>query len=125
MTIKNVSDATLADLEAEILRRKTEAMQRDEPPVIVRAYSGVFFGYLLKQEGAAVELRNARQIWSWDSAGLTEKVNTCPDIAARGVGTGSKVSSPASRARVEQVGAMFFATLEAEKNICAQKWATR
>jgi hypothetical protein len=93
--------------------------------VIVRAYSGVFFGYLLSKTGASVELRDARQIYYWDSAGLPQKSNTCPDIAARGLGTGSKVSQPVARAIVEQVGAVFFMGPEAQKTVEAQKWATR
>lgn len=92
--------------------------------VIVRAYSGVFFGYLVSKTGASVELRDARQVWSWDSAGMTEKVMTCGDIAARGVGTGSKIGMPAD-AIVEQVGVVFFATPEAERVIGGQKWASR
>ena len=93
--------------------------------VIVRAYSGVFFGYLLSKTGASVELRDARQIYYWDSAGLPQKSNTCPDIAARGLGTGSKVSEPATRAIVEQVGAVFFMSSDAEKTVKTQKWATQ
>jgi hypothetical protein len=94
-------------------------------PVVVRAYSGVFFGYLLGKSGATVELRDARQIWSWDSAGLAEKVNTCGDIAVRGLGSGSKVSSPCSSVSVEQVGAVFVATPVAVQIIEAQKWASK
>ena len=93
--------------------------------VIVRAYSGVFFGYLTSKKGNSVELSDARQIYSWDSAGLDEKSNTCPDIAARGLGSGSKVSSPAPKAIVESVGAIFFATPTAVKIINAQKWGSR
>ena len=92
--------------------------------VIVRAYSGVFFGHLVSKTGASVELRGARQVWSWDSAGLSEKAMTCGDIARLGVGSGSKIGGPAD-AVIEQVGAMFFATPEAERVIGGQKWAAR
>ena len=91
-------------------------------PVIVRAYSGVFFGLLVSKEGSSVELRDARQIWSWDSTGMPEKIMTCGDIARLGVGSGSKVSGPAD-AVIEQVGVMFFASAEAAEKIGAQKWA--
>ncbi len=106
-------------------RGAPKATKYSEEPVIVRAHSGVFYGLLVGRKAGSVELRNARQIYSWDSTGMTEKSNTCPDIAARGLGTGSKVSSPAARAIVEQVGAVFFATDVAVRSIDAQKWATR
>ncbi len=95
------------------------------PAVIVRAHSGVFFGYLVSKDGGSVTLNMARQVFYWDSAGLPQKSNTCPDLASRGVGTGSKLSEPAPKAIIEQVGAVFFVTPEAVATITAQKWATR
>ncbi len=122
LTIKQVREiAALAGCAT----KKKAVRSFAEEPVIVRAYSGVFFGYLVSKTGACVELRDARHIWSWDSAGLAEKSQTCGDIAARGLGTGSKVSAPVSRSIVEQVGATFFATDVAVKTIAAQKWATK
>lgn len=91
--------------------------------VIVRAYSGVFFGLLVSEEGASVTLKGARQVWSWDSAGLSEPVRTCGDIALRGLGTGSRVSSPVD-AIISQVGAVFFCSADAERIITEQKWAS-
>ncbi len=122
LTIKQVREiAALAGCAT----KKRAAKSFAEEPVIVRAYSGVFFGYLVSKTGACVELRDARQIWSWDSAGLAEKSQTCGDIAMRGLGTGSKVSAPVTRSIVEQVGATFFATDAAVKTIAAQKWASK
>ncbi len=97
----------------------------ERPPVIVRAYSGVFFGYLVSKNGAEVKLKDARHIWSWDSTGMTDKVQTCEDIASRGLGSGSKMSSPAPAAIIEQVGATLWVTPEAEQILVAQKWSTR
>lgn len=93
-----------------------------EDAVIVRAHSGVFFGYLEANDSDGVTLKNARQIWSWDSKGLKEPVNTCGDMALRGVGTGSKVSSASPKVEVKQVGAMFYCTAEAASAIEARKW---
>lgn len=107
-------------------KKKTAAKKTTKTlrPVIVRAYSGVFFGLLVSKTGASVELRGARQVWSWDSAGMSEKVMTCGDIARLGVGSGSKIGGPAD-AVIEQVGALFFATDEATRVIGGQRWATR
>ncbi len=95
------------------------------PPVIVRAHSGVFFGYLESKEGNTVTLVGARQIYYWNSAGLAEKTNTCPDMATNGIGTGSKVSKPAPKAIVDQVGATFFMTASAAKTVENQAWSTK
>ena len=100
------------------------ATKKAQRAVIVRAYSGVFYGVLVKKTGASVELRGARQVWSWDSGGMAEKVMTCGDIARIGLGSGSKMSGPAD-AIIEQVGAVFFATPAAVKVLEAQRWATR
>ena len=108
-------------------KKKTAAKKKTTTAlraVIVRAYSGVFFGHLVSKTGTSVELRGARQVWSWDSAGLPEKAMTCGDLARIGVGTGSKIGGPAD-AVIEQVGAMFYATAEAASVIGGQKWATR
>jgi hypothetical protein len=41
--------------------------------VIVRTYSaGVFYGYLKSQVGQEVELVNARRMWQWFGASLSE-----------------------------------------------------
>ena len=43
------------------------------PAVIVRTYSaGVFYGYLEKRDGREVTLRNARRMWQWFGASLSE-----------------------------------------------------
>ena len=101
-------------------KKKTAALRA----VIVRAYSGVFYGRLVSKRGASVELRGARQVWSWDSAGMAERVMTCGDIARIGLGGGSKMSGPVD-AIIEQVGAVFFATPEAIRLLEAQRWASK
>jgi hypothetical protein len=90
--------------------------------VIVRAYSGVFFGYLAGKKGDTCTLTDARQIWSWNSAGLDKPVNTCGDIALRGVGTGSKVSDASPRVEIEHVRATFDCSPAAAKLLSSQGW---
>lgn len=104
--------------------KKKTAATKTQRAVIVRAYSGVFFGYLVSKKGDSVTLRAARQVWSWDSTGMAEKVMTCGDIARLGLGTGSKVSGPAE-VILEQVGAVFSCTGSAVLSIDGQHWATR
>ncbi len=94
------------------------------PAVVVRAYSGVFFGYLKSKTETTVDLVSARQIYYWDSAGLAKKTMTCPDIATNGVGSGSKLSAPAD-AIIAQVGAVFMVNSTAEVSLLAQGWATK
>jgi hypothetical protein len=60
--------------------------------VMVRCYSGVFFGYLKARRGSEVDIR-ARHVWSWTSAGLARKALTVDDLALLGAGTGSKLSA--------------------------------
>ena len=110
----------MATKGADIMATKKTALRA----VIVRAYSGVFYGRLVRKTGGSVELRGARQVWSWDSAGMVEKAMTCGDIARIGLGSGSKVSGPVD-AIIEQVGAVFFATPEAVKVLEAQRWASK
>ncbi len=93
-------------------------------PVIVRAYSGVFFGYLVSKDGSSCVLRDARQIHSWDSKGLPEPSRTCGDIANAGVGSGSNVSTPC-RVTLEQVGAIFDASPTCVESLNSQKWGKK
>ena len=93
--------------------------------VVVRAYSGVFYGQLLAKRGAEVDLGSCRQIWSWGSAGCAQKIQRVGDIAARGLGTDSKVSDPVERATLFQVGALFIASSACINIMAAQKWGSR
>lgn len=55
--------------------------------VVVRTYSaGVHVGEFVTRNGREVTLRNARRIWSWEGA------YTLHEVAAVGVGPGSRVS---------------------------------
>jgi hypothetical protein len=93
--------------------------------VVVRATAGVFFGKLIKKDGPMVQLGDARQVWSWDSKGLSEPVNTVGDIALRGVGSGSKVSSPTPSVILDGVSATYYATTQAVAVFGAQKWGVK
>ena len=87
------------------------------PHVIIRAYSGVFFGRLLARRvsaaGAEADMADVRQLWQWTSAGLAKPALTCGDLAIRGVGTGSKVSDPAPVATISDIKAFWLCTPEA------------
>ncbi len=61
--------------------------------VMIRCYSGVFFGSLIARRGSEVDLSEARHVYSWDSAGLSRKAMTVDDLADLGPGTGSKISA--------------------------------
>jgi len=106
-------------------KKATKSSNSKHPHVIIRAYSGVFFGRLVARKGGSAELADARQIWSWNSVGLAQPVNTCGDIALRGVGAGSKVSSPVPRSIVADVKATFFCLPESVAVLDAQKWGTK
>lgn len=69
------------------------ATQKKQRPVIVRTYSaGVHYGYLVSQsdDGKRVRLERSRRIWYWHGAASISQ------IAAEGVGTGSKIAVPVS-----------------------------
>lgn len=72
------------------------ANKRSKQAVIVRAYSGVFFGYLAARRGGPVayevDLERARHIWNWTSKGLPRKALTVEDLAILGAGEGTKIS---------------------------------
>ena len=65
--------------------------------VMVRAYSGVFFGYLVAKrevgESMVVELERSRHVWNWQSNGLPRKALTIDDLAVVGAGDGTKISA--------------------------------
>lgn len=49
--------------------KKDSQPELTEDYVIIRTYSaGVHAGYLVKQNGQEVELKNSRRIWYWDGA---------------------------------------------------------
>jgi len=60
--------------------------------VLVRCYSGVFFGYLAARRGSEIDLVKARHVWSWTSQGLPRKALTVDDLAIIGAGTGTRIS---------------------------------
>ena len=69
--------------------------------VVVRAYSGVFFGYLVERRGGPetceIDLINARHIHRWQSTGLSRKVLNVEDLAILGAGEGTTISGPVSQ----------------------------
>lgn len=129
--IDKVTFAQMKEIAAMVGRKKSAPLKETfDPPraAIVRAYSGVFFGYVVSKTRTGCVLKDARQIWSWDSAGLSEKVNTTGDIALRGVGSGSRVSSPVPEKVIENGNngwSIDFASPDAVRVIGAQKWARK
>jgi hypothetical protein len=85
--------------------------------VVVRAYSGVFFGLLVARRGTEVDLVDLRHIYAWTSKGLPRKAVTVEDVATIGVGSDSRVSGVCSAATVFDVKVIADATAEARKAI--------
>ena len=109
----------------DIKKKLTKKSPAAAPHVIIRAYSGVFFGRLLARRvsaaGTEADMADVRQIWQWTSAGLAKPALTCDDIAIRGVGTGSKVSDPAPVATISDIKASWLCTPEAVRALEAIK----
>lgn len=82
--------------------QRTKQTER-ERYVIVRAYSGVFFGKLVARRGDEIELHDVRHIYSWTSAGLARKAITVEDIATVGIGKDSKISGVCSAVTIFEV----------------------
>lgn len=60
--------------------------------VVVRSHlAGVHCGRIVKREGDAVTLRDARRAWSWQGA------LSCSELATKGPGKGSKICAKVSR----------------------------
>ena len=80
----------------EIDLKKEKLMQQLEKEkskgmryVIVRTYSaGVFAGFLFRQNGKQVVLKNARRIWYWDGAA------SLSELAVRGTSAPGKCKFP-------------------------------
>lgn len=73
----------------------------DLKAVVVRAYSGVFFGYLVERRGGGdhceVDLVRARHIHRWQSNGLPRKALNCEDLAILGAGEGTTIGGEVSQ----------------------------
>jgi hypothetical protein len=65
--------------------------------VLVRCYSGVFYGRLVARRGSELDLKGGRHIYSWDSQGLPRKALTVDDLACIGAGSGTKISGAADQ----------------------------
>lgn len=84
--------------------------------VVVRAYSGVFFGYLVEKRGGPecweVLLEGARHIHRWQSNGLSRAVLNVEDLAILGAGNGTTIGGPVTQ-EIADVKVIVFATPEA------------
>lgn len=120
MTTININELTLGQLK-EIARlagcgKRPRAKER-ERHVVVRAYSGVFFGLLIARRGDEVDLTGVRHIHSWTSNGLSRKAVTVEDVAEIGVGSGSNLSGVASAATVFEARVIVDCSEAARKAI--------
>lgn len=91
------------------------------PYVVVRGdRSGVQAGYLLSENGAEVELANARRLWYWDGAA------SCTQLAVDGTSKPSncKFTKPIARIRIKDVIEVLPCTKRAKKSIEAvSEWS--
>ena len=90
--------------EVEYVRKDSLSQKAQEldgmKAVIVRTYSaGVFYGYLESRNGQEVILRNARRMWKWFGASLSE-------CAQSGTPDPSKCQFPEAVDRVELLQAI-------------------
>lgn len=88
--------------------------KKEKRAVMVRCYSGVFFGYLSDRREGEVDLVRSRHVWSWDSTGLARKAVTVDDLALLGPGSGSRVSGRVDQTllEVKQIVACSEAAVE-------------
>jgi hypothetical protein len=93
---------------------KAESAERPNKgkPVVVRCYSGVFFGYLVERRGSEVDLVGSRHVYQWKSNGLPRLALTVEDLALIGAGTGTRISGACSQT-VLDVKTIVDATPEA------------
>ncbi len=93
-----------------------QAEKNGHKAVVVRAYSGVFFGYLVEKRGGPecweVFLENARHIHRWQSAGLPRKALNVEDLAILGAGEGTTIGGPVTQ-EIADVKVIVYATPEA------------
>jgi hypothetical protein len=77
----------------------------------------VHVGELVSRKGQEVALSDARRIWYWKGA------NTLHEIAASGVGPGSKISVTAESVTLTQAIEIIVCTKAARKNLESASWA--
>lgn len=107
MNAFNIDALTVGQLK-EIVRlagysKRPARTKERERHVVVRAYSGVFFGRIVARRGTEVDLVGVRHIHSWTSTGLARKAVTVEDIAEIGVGKDSRLSGVATAVTVLDV----------------------
>ena len=82
---------------------------------IVRSYdAGVYYGTVTEVNGETVKMENVRNIWYWKGA------NCLTDIAANGVGDGSRVSRVVSSMVLNRCCQIIPCTDAAIKNLDEQ-----
>jgi len=77
-------------------------------------FAGVHAGYLIRQDGDMVELRDSRRLWLWKSK---KKSVALSGVAQSGLGEGCKVDVVNPFIRLTGVNETILASEEAEKSI--------
>ena len=118
IAVQLYSLATPAELVTECDRSDecTESDPVEPHGVIVRTTgAGVLFGFLESVEGDTVVLTGARQIWSWDTRGQTEKTLCWADLAVITTVPPGKFSAAVPRCRVNGVHSVADCTVAATR----------
>jgi hypothetical protein len=88
--------------------------------VIVRAhFAGVHCGTLVKQDGAAVVLKDARRIWRWRGA------NTLNELATKGAAMDyTRISEPVEEILLCETCETIKASDVARENLTQSRWGS-
>lgn len=103
-------DTKKNQLLEQLEKQKSKGMKY----VIVRTYSaGVFAGFLFRQNGKEVVLKNARRIWYWEGAA------SLSELAMRGTSNPSKCKFPVAVSEITLTEAIEIinTTKEGQKSI--------
>lgn len=117
MTPKTMMIDNVEYIRKEDAQSKTDYSEKGLRAVIVRTYSaGVFYGYLESLEGKHAVLRQARRMWQWFGASLSE-------CAQSGTPDKSKCRFPEAVEKIELTEAIevLELTVKAKKSLDSVK----
>ena len=96
---------------------KKVATRKKNKYVVVRTHSaGVHVGEIDGRQGKEIILNNARRLWSWKGA------NTLSEVAAVGVGSGSRVSVAVPSILLTEAIEVIECTEAGEASLRAARW---
>jgi len=117
MTKKKTIEEQLEELkekETQLLKKLEKEKSKGMKYVIARTYSaGVFAGFLFRENGKEVTLKNARRIWYWKGAA------SLSELAVRGTSKPDECKFPVAVPEVtlKEVIEITPCTKEAQKSI--------